>query len=199
MLWCWCRPGPAGALFNRSLDHLFAQSVSGVVWPSAYLAAGSFWNYQPLVNLSILDRRVMVQHNSMIAARGSLVCPTNCTCGAEKACGVPYVPAVPKPGPGPPPPPGPAPGPPPGPARPGIFNGSNIAGHDIIKHGQQLPQANSSLCAALCAQYKNCKAWSYTDCPQSKSYPPPRCWIKSGFEKLGHNDCFVTGIVSSTT
>lgn len=85
-------PIPGGApMFNRTNDAAFGQSVSNMIWPRGHLAAGSFWNYQPNLDKTVIQEAVLFRHNSMIKSRGGFVCPSGCSCNVVSACGIPYV------------------------------------------------------------------------------------------------------------
>jgi len=83
---------PVGApLFPPSMDEKFGKSIGGMIWPRGYVGAASFWSYDAKVDPSS-DAFVskIWTLNDKLVARGSLVCPTNCTCDQLSACGTPY-------------------------------------------------------------------------------------------------------------
>lgn len=86
--------GPKGSgheLFNRSNDEFFALSVGGMIWPRGHLAAGSFWNFRPELSKDEVAARALHLHNSLAEQRGSIVCPSGCSCTVGKRCDVPYL------------------------------------------------------------------------------------------------------------
>lgn len=90
---------PVGAsLFPPTKDSLFAQSIGGMMWPRAFIAAASFWNYN--ASQSSSDPAFVQAVNTLtqsVIARGYYACPVGCMCNQVSACGTPYGPA---PGPG---------------------------------------------------------------------------------------------------
>uniref|UniRef100_A0A7S0FD30 Beta-hexosaminidase n=1 Tax=Pyrodinium bahamense TaxID=73915 RepID=A0A7S0FD30_9DINO len=93
---CQCRafscPKPvAAALFPPEADEAFMRSIGGMIWPRGFVAAASFWNYDPLADPTSPEFVGRVhQLNDRLAARGSVVCPTGCACDQLSACGRPY-------------------------------------------------------------------------------------------------------------
>lgn len=86
-------PQPARAMFPPSADGTFGKSVGGILWPWAYVGAGSLWNYNATVDpTSPGFVAVIYKLNDQLAARGSTVCPSHCNCTELSACGKPYVP-----------------------------------------------------------------------------------------------------------
>jgi len=80
-----------GALYNRSLDAEYAKSLGGMIWPRGYVGAGAFWGYNSTANASSPAFVASIWRiNDVLAARGSLVCPSYCTCDQMTACGKPY-------------------------------------------------------------------------------------------------------------
>mmetsp|Transcript_20397 Transcript_20397/g.57386 ORF Transcript_20397/g.57386 Transcript_20397/m.57386 type:complete len:549 (+) Transcript_20397:3-1649(+) len=86
-------PQPVGhVLFPPSADEAFAKSVGGMIWPRGYVAAASFWNFNASANASSPEFAEAVNRlNDAVVARGSLVCPSQCSCDVLSACGVPYL------------------------------------------------------------------------------------------------------------
>ena len=94
---------PVGAaLFPPWADASFARSIGGMIWPRGYVGAQAFWNYDASVDPSSAEfANAIWKLNDELAARGSLTCPSHCSCDQLSACGKPY----PLPPPPPPPPP----------------------------------------------------------------------------------------------
>ncbi len=86
-------PTPVGAaLFPPSADAAFSASIGGMLWPRALVAATAFYNFN--ASVSPFDPAFVAAVfalNDALAARGSLVCPSNCSCDQLTACGVPYL------------------------------------------------------------------------------------------------------------
>ena len=83
------------ALYNRSHDAAYARSLGGMLWPRGYVGAAAFWNWDGSMNASsaaFVDRIWAL--NDDLAARGALVCPSNCSCDQTTACGKPLLPAT---------------------------------------------------------------------------------------------------------
>ena len=81
-----------GALYNRSHDSAYAQSLGGMIWPRGFVGAASFWHWNSSVDArsaEFVDSIWAV--NDHLAARGALVCPRNCTCDQSTACGKPIL------------------------------------------------------------------------------------------------------------
>ena len=94
-------PTPVGApLFPPSADVQFAQSIGGMIWPRGFVGAQAFWNFDASTDPSS-DAFVAAiwSLNDQLAQRGSLTCPTNCSCDQLSACGKPYLPPPPPPPP----------------------------------------------------------------------------------------------------
>jgi hypothetical protein len=103
-------------MYPPSQDAVFAQSVSGKIWPRAAVAAGSYWHFTGAPWESVIPHfRAITQ---TLRTRGVDACPWNCSCTELDRCGVPY-PGAPPPTPRPRPPPSPPPTPSPPPPRPG--------------------------------------------------------------------------------
>ena len=88
-------PVPKGApLFAPSQDEAFGKSISGMIWPHGCVGAAAFYLLELQRHRRPLRRRLRGQHlwatNDALAARGSLVCPTNCSCDQLSAYGTPY-------------------------------------------------------------------------------------------------------------
>ena len=63
-----------------------------MIWPRGFVAAASFWNYNSSADpRSATFVQSIYALNDQLQARGSLVCPTNCSCDYLTACGKPYV------------------------------------------------------------------------------------------------------------
>eukprot|EP01116_Phalansterium_solitarium_P023041 TRINITY_DN7870_c0_g1_i2.p1 TRINITY_DN7870_c0_g1~~TRINITY_DN7870_c0_g1_i2.p1 ORF type:complete len:667 (+),score=271.44 TRINITY_DN7870_c0_g1_i2:146-2146(+) len=89
-------PPVASVLFSPEYDTEFSESIGGMIWPRGYVAAASFWNYNASVNPASPEFVSAVwQLNDQLAARGALVCPSNCSCDQLSACGTPYIKAAP--------------------------------------------------------------------------------------------------------
>lgn len=86
-------PVPVGAaLFPPTRDAEFSHSIAGMMWPRGYVGAASFWSYnasEDPTSGSFVDS--IWSLNDKLNARGSLVCPTNCTCDQLTSCGKPYI------------------------------------------------------------------------------------------------------------
>ena len=80
-----------GALYNRSNDAAFSKSLGGMIWPRGYVGAAAFWGWNSTANPSSPEFvNAIWRINDGLAARGSLVCPSNCSCDQMTACGKPY-------------------------------------------------------------------------------------------------------------
>ena len=92
---------PVGApLFDPAQDAAFGKSIGGMIWPRGYVGAAAFWNYNATADPSADDFVASIwATNDALAARGSLVCPTNCSCDQLSACGAPYIAPTPAPKP----------------------------------------------------------------------------------------------------
>jgi hypothetical protein len=63
-----------------------------MIWPRGFVGAAAFWNYNASVSPSDPAFVSSIWSlNNLLASRGSLVCPTNCSCDQLTACGVPYI------------------------------------------------------------------------------------------------------------
>jgi len=84
---------PVGhALFAPSRDTEFGQSIGGMIWPRGFVGAAAFWNFDNSTDPASPDFVASIYKLSdSLAARGSLVCPTNCSCDQLTACGKPYI------------------------------------------------------------------------------------------------------------
>ena len=183
------RPGDGHAapavMWNRTKDKQFGLSVSGMIWPRGHLAAGSFWNWVPGLNITTLNATVLSRHNSMIMARGGLVCPTGCGCTPLAACGVNYVPVAPSPPgppPGPPPPP-PTPHPPPAPSPHTTCNFTSDVnlGRPGKKVGHASKVQSEQECCDACGQDERCQA-AHIDAGGTGT-----CWLWSSFDPRSGN------------
>ena len=87
---------PVGAaLFDPAHDKVFAQSLGGMIWPRGFVGAAAFYTFNATKNPSDPAFVAGVYSlNDKIAARGGLVCPTNCTCDQVSACGAKYLPVA---------------------------------------------------------------------------------------------------------
>lgn len=80
---------PVGAvMFNRELDKSFRQSLGGMIWPRAAVAAAAKWNFQPQSEALIFRLADFVSEN--LLSKGIHACPAGCTCNEVDSCGVPY-------------------------------------------------------------------------------------------------------------
>jgi len=84
---------PVGhALFPPAMDNEFGKSIGGMIWPRGYVGAGAFWNYNSSVNVSSSSYVDSIWSlNDKLSKRGSLVCPSNCSCDQLTFCGKPYI------------------------------------------------------------------------------------------------------------
>jgi hypothetical protein len=63
-----------------------------MIWPRGFVAAGAFWNFNASVDPgSAAFVQGVWALNEQLRARGSMTCPTNCSCDFLTACGQPYV------------------------------------------------------------------------------------------------------------
>lgn len=87
-------PMPEGhALFPPSSDTAFAKSIGGMIWPRGFVGAASFWNFNASLDpASAAYVEQIYALSDKLAARGSLVCPSRCSCDFLTACGKPYLP-----------------------------------------------------------------------------------------------------------
>ena len=92
---CGAFPGavPVGhALFPPAMDAEFAASIGGMIWPRGYVGAAAFWSYNASVNANDTSFVESIWAlNNKLMQRGSLTCPTNCSCDQLSACGKPYI------------------------------------------------------------------------------------------------------------
>jgi|EP00945_MAST-04E_sp_MAST-4E-sp1_P004026 hexosaminidase len=84
---------PVGSkLYGPDTDAAFAKSIGGMIWPRGYVAAAAFWHYDSTVDPSSKKFVESVwRMNDKVAKQGGYVCPTNCTCDQNSACGTPYL------------------------------------------------------------------------------------------------------------
>ena len=81
-----------GLLYNRSLDVAYGRSLGGMIWPRGFVGAAAFWNWNASTDPGSDEFVARIGAlNDALAARGSLVCPNNCTCDQLTACGKPYI------------------------------------------------------------------------------------------------------------
>eukprot|EP00055_Hartaetosiga_balthica_P004415 m.11494 g.11494 ORF g.11494 m.11494 type:complete len:653 (-) comp3847_c0_seq1:89-2047(-) len=79
-------------LFGPSYDSEFSRSVAGMIWPRGFVAAAAFWNFNATANPSSIEFvNNIFDLNDGLIARGSLSCPSNCSCDQLTACGIPYI------------------------------------------------------------------------------------------------------------
>ena len=73
---------PVGApLFDPAHDTEFGQSIGGMIWPRGFVAAAAFYNFNATADPSSAEFvKAIYDTNDDVASRGSLVCPTNCSC-----------------------------------------------------------------------------------------------------------------------
>jgi len=84
---------PVGhALFPPSMDDAFSKSIGGMIWPRGFVAAAAFWNYNSAEDpASAAFQQSVYKLNNALQARGSFVCPSNCSCDQLSACGKSYI------------------------------------------------------------------------------------------------------------
>jgi len=81
-----------GALFPPSMDEEFSKSIGGMMWPRGFVAAQAFWHFDSALDPTSDDFTANIWSiNDQIAAKGGLVCPSNCSCDQLTACGTPYI------------------------------------------------------------------------------------------------------------
>jgi hexosaminidase len=91
-----CGASPSSPPVGRSLfppekDEPFGKSIGGMIWPRGFVGAAAFWNYNAAADPSSASFASAIWSlNDQLAARGSLTCPTNCSCDQLTACGKPY-------------------------------------------------------------------------------------------------------------
>lgn len=91
---CGARSGtPVGSpLFPPKRDAEFGQSVGGMIWPRGFVGAAAFWNFNASTDPSSESFvRAIWRLNDQLARRGSLTCPSHCSCDQLTACGKPYI------------------------------------------------------------------------------------------------------------
>lgn len=74
-------PANGSILYGRKYDHAFGQSLAGLMWPRGFVAAGSFYRFDPTLNVSapqFVER--MERLNTQLRARGSWTCAPGCRC-----------------------------------------------------------------------------------------------------------------------
>jgi len=82
----------AAQLFAPEYDTEFGQSIGGMIWPRGYVAAGAFWNYNSTADPSSdAFTKSIYSLNDQLIARGSMACPSNCSCDQLTACKKPYI------------------------------------------------------------------------------------------------------------
>ncbi len=92
---------PGAALFPPAVDKEFGESIGGMIWPRGFVGASAFWNYNASVDPRSDEFVDSIWHlNDQLRQRGSLTCPSKCSCDFLTACGDPYLPPPP---PAPPP------------------------------------------------------------------------------------------------
>lgn len=91
---CGSMPGakPVGAaLFPPARDKEFGESIGGMIWPRGFVGAAAFWSYNQTADPKSPSFEAAIWSlNDQLAKRGSLTCPTNCSCDQLTACGKPY-------------------------------------------------------------------------------------------------------------
>lgn len=81
-----------GALFPPSMNDEFSKSIGGMMWPRGFVAAQAFWHFDSALDPKSEDFVANIWAiNDQVAAKGGLVCPTNCSCDQVTACGTPYI------------------------------------------------------------------------------------------------------------
>ena len=85
-------PQKGSKLFPPSSDAAFEESIGGMIWPRGFVAAAAFWNYNSSADPTSKEFTDNIWSlTSQLAARGSKVCPVNCSCDQLSACGKPYL------------------------------------------------------------------------------------------------------------
>jgi hypothetical protein len=81
-----------GTLYSRIQDEAYGRSLGGMIWPRGFVGAGAFWNWNASVDPGSDEfvGRIWAL-NEALGRRGSLVCPSNCSCDQMTACGKPYI------------------------------------------------------------------------------------------------------------
>ena len=85
-------PEKGGSLYARSRDAAFGRSLGGMIWPRGFVGAAAFWNWNASIDAT--SEAVVAKIwalNDKLAQRGAIVCPSNCSCDQQSACGVPYI------------------------------------------------------------------------------------------------------------
>ena len=62
-----------------------------MIWPRGFVGAAAFWNYNSTADPkadAFVD--AIWRLNDQLIARGSLSCPSKCSCDQLTACGKPY-------------------------------------------------------------------------------------------------------------
>ena len=79
-------------LFAPARDTEFGKSIGGMIWPRGFVGAHAFWNFDASADpASDAFVTAVWRLNDQLAQRGSLTCPTNCSCDQLTACGTPYL------------------------------------------------------------------------------------------------------------
>lgn len=84
---------PVGSvLFSPEYDTQFGESIGGMIWPRGYVAAGAFWNFNATTDPTSTDftNAIWAQNDELIS-RGSMACPSKCSCDQLTACEKPYI------------------------------------------------------------------------------------------------------------
>lgn len=77
---------------NTTNNLTYAKSYGGMIWPRGFVGAAAFWNWNATADpqsQEFID--AVLGTNDALAKRGSLVCPSNCSCDEVSACGKPYI------------------------------------------------------------------------------------------------------------
>eukprot|EP00040_Diaphanoeca_grandis_P031283 m.186835 g.186835 ORF g.186835 m.186835 type:complete len:670 (-) comp32283_c0_seq1:89-2098(-) len=83
-------------LFGPAMDAEFSESVGGMIWPRGFVGAAAFWNFDANQDPSAPDFvEGIYKLSESLRAKGSYVCPQNCSCDQLTACGIPYIKAMP--------------------------------------------------------------------------------------------------------
>jgi len=80
------RPKAPG-MFPRSADRAFGQSLSGMVWPRAYVKGAALWRYD---KTRASATTVLAGAHRRLAAAGVDGCPEGCLCDETTRCGEVY-------------------------------------------------------------------------------------------------------------
>jgi hexosaminidase len=74
-------PANGSILYARQYDNAFSHSVAGLMWPRGFVAAGSFYRFDPTLNVSSPQFVAkMDQLNDQLRTRGSWTCAPGCRC-----------------------------------------------------------------------------------------------------------------------